>query len=131
MYSVVENVLKQGGYNLNEIIRKIDSLWVKGSLTDTEKDSLIAMARNGARAENTVDVLAKLNDLENRVRLLENGNPLPEEGIVGYPEYQDGKWYYSGDKVSFEGANYTCIAPESVACVWSPSAYPAYWEKSV
>lgn len=128
MYSVVENVLKQGGYNLNDIIRKIDSLWVKGSLTDEEKESLITLARNGAKTENSLDILSKLDELEKRVRALETDT---KEDVEAYPEYQDGKWYYSGDKCSFEGANYVCIAPEGVVCVWSPSAYPAYWGKAV
>ena len=129
MYSVVENVLKQGGYNLNDIIRKIDSLWVKGSLTDEEKESLITLARNGAKPENSLDILSKLDELEKRVRALETDTNKPEDNTETYPEYQDGKWYYNGDKCSFEGANYVCIAPEGVVCVWSPSAYPTYWEK--
>ena len=45
MYSVVENVLKNGGYNLNDIIRKIDVLWVKGSLTDEERSGLLVADR--------------------------------------------------------------------------------------
>lgn len=127
MYSVVENVLKQGGYNLTDIIRKIDSLWLKGSLNDDEKDRLISIAQNGAKTENSLDVFAKLDELEKRIRALE-GNA--DEETETYPEYQDGKWYYSGDKCSFDGANYICIAPDGVVCVWSPSAYPTYWEKA-
>ncbi len=127
MYSVVENVLKQGEYNLTDIIRKIDSLWLKGSLNDDEKDRLISIAQNGAKTENSLDVFAKLDELEKRIRALE-GNA--DEETETYPEYQDGKWYYSGDKCSFDGANYICIAPDGVVCVWSPSAYPTYWEKA-
>ena len=97
---------------------------------DTERENLITLARGGAKTENTVDVLAKLNDLENRVRLLESGETTPKEDTEEIAEYQDGKWYYKGDKVSFEGATYTCIAPNGVVCVWSPSAYPTYWEKA-
>lgn len=126
MYSVIENVLKQGEYDLNNIIRKIGILWAEDSLTDDEKISLLSLARSNAKPESTVDVVAKINDLENRLRLLENGNSAPKEDTE---EYQDGKWYYNGDKVSFEGVNYTCIAPEGQVCVWSPSAYPTYWEK--
>ena len=130
MYSVVENVLKNGGYNLNDIIRKIDVLWVKGSLTDDERNSLLSLARGGAKIENTVDVFHKLEELDKRMLAVENvcrdiENTTPQD----YPEYQDGKWYYNGDKCSFEGENYTCIAPNRVVCVWSPSAYPQYWEK--
>jgi hypothetical protein len=127
MYSLVENVIKNSNYNLTEIIRKIDVLWVDDQLTDEERNALLSLARGGAKTENTVDVIAKLNDLENRVRELENGGSIPKEDIE---EYQDGKWYYKGDKCSFEGANYICVAPDGVVCVWSPSAYPQYWEKA-
>ena len=128
MYSIVENVIKNGNYNLNDIIRKIEVLWVQGSFTDEERNNLLLLARGEAKAENSVDVLEKLNELENRVRLLENGKNVFED-TEEYPEYQDGKWYYNGDKCSFEGINYICIAPDGVACVWSPSAYPQYWEE--
>ena len=129
MYNVVEDVLKQGEYDLNNIIRKINTLWSEDSLTDDERNSLLSLARSNAKPESTVDIVTKIIDLENRLRLLENSNSAPKEDTEEYPEYQDGKWYYTGDKVSFEGANYTCIAPEGQVCVWSPSAYPTYWEK--
>ena len=51
---------------------------------------------------------------------------------VEYPEYKQPTGahdaYYNGDKVTFEGKKYICIAPEDTACVWSPSDYPAYWK---
>lgn len=37
--------------------------------------------------------------------------------------------YYKGDRVTFEGAKYICIAPEGVAVVWDPVTYPAYWQE--
>ena len=52
-----------------------------------------------------------------------------EEPTESYEEYTVGKWYYNGNKVSFDGKNYNCIAPEGVVCVWSPTEYPAYWEE--
>ena len=128
MYNIVENVLKQGGYNLNDIIRKIDSLWVQGTFTDDERESLLSLARGGAKKENSLDVLAKFDEFERRIRALENNTNVPED-TEEYPEYQDGKWYYKNDKATFDGEKYICIAPDGVVCVWSPSAYPAYWEK--
>ena len=129
MFNTVKNVLAQGNYDLTDILNKIEVLWVKGKLTDAENEELITLARNGAKIENSLDVLAKLDDLETRIRNLENGVVTPEDSAESYPEYQIGKWYYKGDKVSFEDANYTCIAPEGTVCVWSPKDYPAYWEK--
>ena len=128
MFNTVKNVLVQGNYNLKDILNKIEMLWVKGKLTDEENEELIALARGGAKTENTVDILAKLNDLEVRIRSLENDGITPDN-TESYPGFEVGKWYYNGDKVSFEGENYTCIAPEGTVCVWSPKDYPAYWLK--
>lgn len=61
--------------------------------------------------------------LEERVTALEKS--------AVYPAYVPGTYYYRGDKVSLEGVNYVCIAPAGVVCVWSPTEYPAYWEREV
>lgn len=126
MYAIVKNVLNNGGYDLTAMLKKIDTLWTKGKLTDTEYEELSTIARGGAKTEYSIDVLAKLEELDKRMLAVENGSQItePEE----YPEFVVGKWYYNGDKVSFEGDNYVCIAPEGTVCVWSPKDYPAYWE---
>ena len=69
--------------------------------------------------------LAKMEELEQRVRALETGSTEPGEA---YPDYVVGKWYYSGDKITFEGVKYKCIAPDGAVCTWSPTEYPTYWE---
>lgn len=75
-----------------------------------------------------LEELAKLEELEQRVRALETGSTEPGET---YPDYVAGKWYYNGDKITFEGGKYKCIAPAGVVCVWSPTEYPPYWEMVV
>lgn len=63
--------------------------------------------------------------------------PDPEEPsepeVDEYPEWKQPTGahdaYYKGDRVTFEGAKYICIAPDGVACTWSPVQYPTYWEK--
>ena len=37
--------------------------------------------------------------------------------------------YHRGDKITFNGKKYECIAPEGVAVVWDPVTYPAYWQE--
>lgn len=127
MRKVIEDVLKLGDYDLADILRKIDTLWVRGVLTDDEYNTLNSIARDNAKPSNSVDVMARLDDIERRLRALE-GKETAEDEAEEYPKYTDGKWYYNGDKVAFDGKTYVCIAPEGVACVWSPSAYPSYWE---
>ena len=127
MYNIVKNVLINGGYDLTEMLKKIDALWLQGKLTDTEYEELNTIARGGAKTEYSIDVIAKLEEFDKRLSAIENGN-VNTETTEEYPEFVVGKWYYNGDKVSFEGKNYVCIAPEGTVCVWSPKDYPAYWE---
>ena len=127
MYNIVKNVLNNGGYDLTTILKKIDSLWIQGKLTDTEYEELNTIARGGAKAEYSINVIAKLEEFDQRLSAIENGN-VNTETTEEYPEFVVGKWYYNGDKVSFEGKNYVCIVPEGTVCVWSPKDYPAYWE---
>lgn len=122
MKAIFESVIARGGYNLSDLLKKIDSYHIEGKLTDAEKDELYQKAR-GEAAPN-VDVMAKLMELEGRVRKLESSETPEQED---YPEYVPGKWYRNGDKMSFGGKNYICSAPEGVVCTWNPDEYPAYW----
>ena len=130
MKKLFENVIARGGYDLGVMLKKIDSYHVEGKLTDAEKDELYAQARAGADMKSSMDVLAKLEELEARVRALEEGGSSTGGNETGdtVAEYVPGKWYYAGDRVTFEGKRYVCSAPKGVVCVWSPGKYPAYWE---
>ena len=127
MKGIFESVIKRGGYDLGGLLKKIDSYHIEGKLTDAEKDELYAKARAAAQPSGSVDVLAKLQELEGRVRMLEAGEGSLEPADE-YPEYIAGKWYYAGDKITHGGKHYVCTAPEGVVCTWSPEEYPAYWE---
>ena len=133
MFDVVMNVIKSKNYELKDILTKIDTLWVQGSITEEQRLSLITEAQNNAMVENSIDILSKLYDLDRRVTALENKDKAdkPTEDnteITTYPPYESGVWYYRDDVVSFDGQNYKCVAPEGVVCTWSPSEYPLYWE---
>lgn len=127
MYSIIKNVISRGGYDLTSVLRKVDTLWAEGQISDDERAELTELARSGADVRGSIDVVSKLLDLEKRVAALEDGGDTSEE----YPEFVVGKSYYNGDAVSFEGASYVCTAPDGAVCVWSPKDYPAYWEAVV
>lgn len=134
MYKVTKSVIEMGGFDLTEILRKIDSLWLKGSITDGERSELYAMAQTKAKAKDSIDLIAKIAELEAKVNALEiklEGVEVPEgtDEPVPYEEYVVGKWYYTGNGVTFKGKSYECIAPEGVVCVWSPEDYPSYWKE--
>ena len=125
MYDVIKDVINTQRYVLADMLHKIDTLWAQGDIDDDQRTELIALAQGNADMTQEVNVLARLEELEQRVRALETGSTEPGEA---YPDYVAGKWYYNGDKITFEGGKYKCIAPDGVVCVWSPKEYPAYWE---
>ena len=133
MYEVIKKVIESKRFELSEILRKIDTLWMQGNITEEQKGRLVQLAREYANVQESIDVMAKLEEMNKRLVELEakvngmdfSGGNEAEETIE---EYTVGKWYYAGDRVSFGGKTYICTAPVGVVCVWSPSEYPAYWE---
>ena len=129
MYEIIKNVIQSGRYELTDMLKKVDTLWVQGDLSDDERTELMNLARSGADPAQGVDVLAKLSDLDKRVAALEHAGATDPEPGEEYLEYIPGKWYYKDDKITYNnGSKYICTAPEGVVCVWSPDEYPAYWQ---
>ena len=136
MYEVTKNVIQSGSYELNNILTKIDTLWMQGSLTDAERMELVNMARAKADPSHSFAPLQEQIDaLAERVAKLEgNAEPTePDAPVEEYPEYVQPTGphdaYHAGDKVTLKGKRYICIAPEGVAVVWSPDVYPPYWQE--
>ena len=136
MYEVTKNVIQSGSFELSDILAKIDTLWLQGSLTDAERMELIELARGKADPSHSFAPLqAQIDALAARVKALEDAaKPAdPETPVEEYPAYVQPTGahdtYHNGDKVTYNGKRYICIAPEGVAVVWSPDTYPAYWEE--
>lgn len=129
MYDVIKDVINTRRYVLADMLHKIDTLWAQGDIDDEQRTDLIALAQGNADTTQEMNVLEKLKELEQRVRALEESG-VAEPGEE-YPDYVAGKWYYNGDKITFESGKYKCIAPAGVVCVWSPTEYPPYWEMVV
>lgn len=136
MYKVFESALA-GTFDLPAMLQKIDTHHISGNLSDEERERLIVSARDKANPLAGVDTMNKLQDLEARVRALEllhaegesTENPDGEEVVEEIIDaFVDGKWYYAGDKVTYNNKTYICIAPEDQVCVWNPDTYPAYWQ---
>lgn len=114
-------------FDLTQMLHRINTHHILGNLTDAERTELEALARGGSSLEGSADVLAMLRDHEDRLRVLEShGSSGSAEDV---PAYTDGKWYYTGDRVTYAGKVWECIAPDGVVCVWSPETYPAYWQE--
>lgn len=144
MYSILKQVIEERGYVLGEMLERINLFSARGKITVDEQEELIELARANARAEDEVDLYAKVVELEQLVKeltaeveLLKQAGEEPEEPTdpeepeepVLYPEFVAGKWYYAGDVCSENGENFVCVAPDKQVCTWSPSQYPTYWKK--
>ena len=127
MFNIFKTVIETGRFNLSDILKKIESNWVQGKLTDTEKADLIELAQSKASPEMSVDLIKKMAELEKRVKALEENTSAGGDTEI-VDDYTAGRWYYKGYKVTFKGATYECIAPEGVVCVWSPEEHPSYWK---
>lgn len=128
MKKIFESVIACGGYDLSSLLKKIDCYHIEGKLTDTEKEALYQKARG--KATPNIDVLAKLTELEERVRKLES-TEVTNDPVENCPEYVAGKWYYYGDKIFYGSKEYICSAPAGMACTWNPDEYPVYWKETV
>lgn len=143
IYNDIATVIGNGGYDLSDLLHRIDVIYVSGQLTDQEREDLYELARAGAKPEDSLapvvqrvealeawrtEVDAKLSELSGGVE-----DPDPEEPVDEWPEYVQPTGahdaYWRDDKVTWNGGHYICTAPEGVACVWDPGTYPAYWEK--
>ena len=142
MYQTIKNVISSTRYELGDMLTKIDTIWIQGDLTDEQRTELVTLAQENAQPENSYAPLqeqfeqafAQISALDARVKVLEAGEtPEPEPEPEEYPPYVQPSGahdaYHNGDKISWNGKNYVCIAPENTACVWNPDTYPAYWEE--
>lgn len=122
---MIESTILSGDYELDKILSSIDLYHIEGSLTDEERRELIDLARENAKIQYKEEDISQLFDrlraLEERVTKLEG-----TEVVEKYPEYEDDRWYFSGEGVTFEGTKYTCIAKKTK---FSPSEKPKDWQE--
>ena len=133
MYQIIKDVLTSGRYELNDMLKKIDTIWLQGDIDDGQKTELVELARANADPEQSYAPLqeqidsafGRIKALEARVEALEGGGTEPEE----WPEWVQPTGahdaYNTGDKVTFNGRHYTSKIDGNT---WSPEAYPDGWE---
>ena len=127
MYIIISNVIKSGNYELNDMLRKIDTIWVQGSLTDEERGELVELAQSNADParsyaplqEQINQAVDRIKALAGRMAKLEAGEePEPEE----WPEWY--KWdgvgrvpWQNGSKCTHNGVRYISRVDNNV---WEP-----------
>lgn len=48
MYEIFKNVINSKRYNLDDMLKKIDTLWVQGDITEEQKKELVTLAQANA-----------------------------------------------------------------------------------
>ena len=153
MYEIIKNVINTKGYELADMLYKINKMYIEGSITETEKTELDRLARQNAKAENSyaplqeqidkafkeIDILKTtveanavgMSALKEAVEKLGGKleNPV-EEPVEEYPEFVQPTGahdaYNIGDKVTYNGKKYIC---QINGCVWAPDVYPQGWQE--
>lgn len=144
MYDIIKNVITSGQYELADILKKIDTIWLQGALTEEQRTELIELARASADPENSYAPLQSQIDtlytnmtemgktilsLADKITKLEGGSITPPE-TEEHPAWVQPTGahdaYNTGDKMTYtDGKRYICQMDN---CVWGPDVYPAGWQ---
>lgn len=126
MKGIIENVIKKGGYDLADLLSKVDTFFAEGKLTAEERDELYALAR--VKPEAQYDIKAEIARLWLAVRALQNDTTSGEGATTEVKDFVQPTGahdaYNKGDKVVFEGKTYVSAIDGNV---WSPLVYPNAW----
>lgn len=144
MYEIIKNVILSGTYELTSMLKKIDTVWIQGDISDEQRKELIEMTQANANPENSHAPLQEqinalfandremseiLNDVIKRINVLEGVEVLPDEPVVEeYPEWY--RWDGVGDnpwqlesKCTHNGVNYISMVGNNI---WEPGAVGVY-----
>ena len=53
MYEIIKNIILAGNYELVDMLKKINTVWIESNITDEQKQELEELARTNAKAENS------------------------------------------------------------------------------
>ena len=148
MYDVIKNVIESGRYELNDMLKKIDTIWIQGDITEEQKKELVMVAQanadpsqsNGKLQEQIEEISKKQIALEETVRALsatvqkiketvESGGtvvpepePQPQEEYPAWEPYNGipPVKYQVGSKVSHNGKKWESMVANNV---WEPGAF--------
>ncbi|MBQ4123562.1 hypothetical protein IJD44_07595 [bacterium] len=135
MFRIIKSVINNKDFRLEDILYKINKMYVEDMLSEEEKNELDNLARSKAKMENSYDIQRQFADIYERLEKLENNTSTDEEvevEVEEYPEYKQPAGahdsYNIGDKVTFKEKKYICKVD---GCAWSPETYPPAWEEVV
>ena len=134
MYNSVLIVIQSGEYDLSDLTKKIDTLWLKSYLTDDERENLTKLAIEKASPDAGLPSFSeRLASLEKRVSKLEGGSSSGgDSGSSDWPEWVQPTGahdaYAKGSQVTHHGEKYVS---QIDANVWEPGVFgsESLWTK--
>lgn len=134
MYNSVLIVIQSGEYDLSDLTKKIDTLWLKSYLTDDERESLTKLAIEKASPDAGLPSFSeRLASIEKRVSKLEGGSSSGgDSGSSDWPEWVQPTGahdaYAKGSQVTYHGEKYVS---QIDANVWEPGVFgsESLWTK--
>lgn len=155
MYELIKQVINSKRYELASMLKKIDTVWIQGDITDEQKTELVELAQTNAMPENSyasydkqiADIYNQIAEIKETVNANAQGMAAlkvavenlggmvtepeqPAEPADEYPKYKQPTGahdaYQVGDKITWDGGHYECIF---AGCVWNPTEYPQGWKK--
>lgn len=153
MYEIIKNVIEAGNYELVDMLKKINTVWIESNITDEQKQELDELARTNAKAENSYAPLQE--QIDKAFKELDLLKSTVEANAVGMSALKDAvekfggkvetttepsKEEYSeyiqptgahdayniGDKITYNGKKYIC---QINGCVLAPDVYPQGWQE--
>ena len=140
MRSTFERIIRNGTYNLEQMLRRLNYYHAEGRLTDEDREALISLARgeapNALELDGKAEILAlwrEIHTLQARVTALEDGivepGETPADDSESFPEFVQPTGahdaYQQGQGITWNGQRYRSLID---ANVWSPDVYPQGWE---
>ena len=139
MYIIIKNVIESGNFELADMLRKLDKLWIQDSIAEEQRDELITLAREKAHMDRGyADQEERFRRIEERLAALEEFDrtqtDTPEQ-MEEYPAWvqptgaHDAYYFDHNSKMTYpDGKRYICIAPEGYAVTYGPDILPGYWQ---
>lgn len=127
---IFEQTILRGGFDLAAMLERIDLYNVEAKITDEERESLYALARQHAKPQYNYD--AEIEAIWAAIRELQQAQEGGGEGTEPADEWPQfvrpagvHDAYSAGNKVTFNGKRYIC---KLTPCTWNPAVYPEAWE---
>ena len=77
MINAIKSVIQNKDYKLEEMLYKINKMYIESRITEQDKEELDSLARSNAKAESSYDIQKQIDELRTRVEALE-GNTQEE-----------------------------------------------------